>query len=80
MPSYYFRISGTDPFYTTDGIELSDDAAAWEEARSLLRDAQESLQAGEDWTLEVNRDQRPLFRIWLHSEEAGDTQGRPARR
>ncbi|MCC8982859.1 DUF6894 family protein [Bradyrhizobium acaciae] len=73
MPTYYFRISGTDPFFTADGVELSNDAVAWEEARSLLRDAEESLQAGEDWTLEVLRDQCPLFRIWLHSEKAGDT-------
>lgn len=68
MPIYHFKISGPQPFDPDGGFELADDAEAWAEARSLIRDAEESLMPGEDWVLDVRRADVPLFRIKLQSE------------
>jgi hypothetical protein len=67
MPTYYFRISGTPPSFTEEGVYLPDDNRAWEEARSLIRDAEETLSPDDGWELDVLRDELPLFHISIHS-------------
>ncbi|MGF6433863.1 MULTISPECIES: DUF6894 family protein [Bradyrhizobium] len=69
MATYYFVISGARPYDGRDGVPLRDDAAAWEEARSLMRDAEESLCPGDEWVLDVRREAERIFTIRVSSEK-----------
>ncbi|MGF6309719.1 hypothetical protein ABIB82_004284 [Bradyrhizobium sp. i1.8.4] len=71
MPLYHFTISGRRPYRSQGGHPFSNDAEAWAEARSLVRDAEETLTPDEEWVLEVLRESVPIFRISVKSETFG---------
>jgi hypothetical protein len=62
MPLYFFNFSQSpDPEprrFKNDGLELIDDAAAWEEATTAcgekLREIDGALSPGDGWTMEVS--------------------------
>jgi len=67
MPTYQFRISGSNPFVDTD-VQLRSSEVAWEEALRLVRDIEGSLQPGESWTLDVGEEGTAIFRIIVTTE------------
>jgi len=62
MPRYFFNILGAWPFLDQEGIDLSDDEAAWEQATitagELFKDVDGKLRPGQVWTLEVTGENR----------------------
>jgi hypothetical protein len=68
MPTYEFRISGSNPFLDTD-VQLRSPEVAWEEALRLVRDIEGSLEPGESWTLAVGEDGTASFRISVTTEQ-----------
>jgi hypothetical protein len=67
MPTYQFRISGSNPFYDAD-MQLPSSEAAWEEALRLVRDIEDSLRPGDSWTLNVGEEGMAIFRISVTTE------------
>ena len=61
MPRYYFHFRGTRPHTDETGELHSGDDAAWEAALRLARDVEHGLRPGEDWTLCVVNETRPIF-------------------
>jgi len=58
MPLYFFNITHDGkPSAITEGLELADDKAAWEEATTtcgeVLRDLDGSLKPGDSWKMQV---------------------------
>ncbi|MBV8925956.1 MAG: hypothetical protein JOZ74_11370 [Bradyrhizobium sp.] len=47
MQKYFFHVDGTNPYHDDHGMELSDDVAAWIEAKRFTRDIELNLQPGE---------------------------------
>jgi len=63
MPRYFFHLQGTRPYQDDGGVDLRDDAAAWAEAKRFARDIEGSLQPGDTWSLEVRRNDRPIYSL-----------------
>ncbi|MBO4222016.1 DUF6894 family protein [Bradyrhizobium neotropicale] len=65
MPRYFFHISNGHPFRDTQGEELPDDNAAWQEALKTMRDVESSLRldGSHEWSIEVKRGDTAIFRI-----------------
>ena len=62
MTHYSFHITNGQNFLHSE--ELASDAAAWHEAIHTVRDIESTLSSeGGNWSLEVRRDEKPLFRI-----------------
>lgn len=61
MPRYYFHFEGSRPHTDDTGEFLKDDKAAWKAALRLARDVEDGLQPGEDWTLRVLNETKPVF-------------------
>jgi hypothetical protein len=51
------------------GTTLPDDQTAWREARRFVRDIEDYLQPGENWRLEVMKDDKALFSVTLSSRQ-----------
>jgi len=67
MPRYFFNLQGTRPFHDDGGLDLRDDAAAWAEAKRFARDIEGGLQPGDTWSLEVRRDDRPIYSLSIRA-------------
>ena len=61
MPTFEFAISGARPF--RDEVQLPSFEAAWQQALSLARDIEDSLELGGTWKLEVSEAGTCLFRL-----------------
>jgi hypothetical protein len=73
MPVYYFRISKGQCSGASDGIELTDHAAAWEEMTNvcgdLLGGVSRKMEQNSEWHMELlDEAKRPVFRIRLVAE------------
>lgn len=51
-------------------MDLPDDAAAWVEAKRIVRDIETTLVPGDKWRLEVADGAGPVFVISLKSEQS----------
>lgn len=69
MPRYYFQLDSIHPYHDGSGIELPDDAAAWLEAKRFTRDIETCLQPGEEWRLEVRKEDRLLHLLLVSSSK-----------
>ena len=75
MPRYFFNVRHERLIVDTDGEELSDKHAAWQEAThivgNLLHDIDGSLRPGRDLSLEVTDEFRnPLYVIRVSAERS----------
>jgi hypothetical protein len=69
MPKYSFHIDSPRPYVDQSGTTLPDDQTAWREARRFVRDIEDYLQPGENWRLEVMKDDKALFLVTLSSRQ-----------
>jgi len=60
---YYFKIVDGGQFTDSEGQELPDDDAAWQQALQTVRDVEGTLTLGGTWSIEVRREQKPILRI-----------------
>jgi hypothetical protein len=67
MPKYLFHIDGPRPYVDSTGTMLPNDQAAWQETRCRVRDIEDYLQLGEEWRLEVMKDDKAVFMVTLSS-------------
>jgi hypothetical protein len=68
MARYFFHIDGLRPYVDETGMILRDDQAAWEEVRRTVLDIEDHMQPGEEWRIEVLRDNKaPVFVATIHS-------------
>ena len=63
MSRYYFKIVDGGQFTDSEGQELPDDDAAWQQALQTVRDVEGTLTLGGTWSIEVRREQKPILRI-----------------
>ena len=63
MSRYYFRIVDGGQFTVSEGQELPDDDAAWQQALQTVQDVEGTLTLGGTWSIEVRREQKPILRI-----------------
>jgi len=75
MPRYFFNIHGVRPFHDNEGVELSDNEAAWEQATitagEVFKDVDGKLRPGQVWTLEVaDENKKSLYFIDIKTREA----------
>lgn len=73
MPRYFFNVQDQTSMQDSDGVELPDAHAAWEEATTacgeMIRDLDGALQAGPEWRMEVaDESQKLLFRFSFRAE------------
>lgn len=71
MPRYFFHLQGTRPYQDDGGVDLSDDARAWVEAKRFVRDIEDSLQPGDTWHLEVRREDCPIYSLKICTRAIG---------
>jgi hypothetical protein len=70
MTKYSFRITNGDSFSDTE--ELPNDEAAWQQAVHTVRDIESVLSSrGGDWSLVVDREDKPIFRIDVRAQRLG---------
>jgi hypothetical protein len=75
MPRYYFHVhcEGTEPSVDTEGVEMADEGAAWDEAIStcgqMIHDIDGAMRAGTVWRMEVS-DQagNSVIRLFFRAE------------
>ena len=77
MPRYFFNITqGKVPRPPDEGMELPDDAAAWEEATTtcgeMIKELDGKLKAGPEWRMEVTRESGAVLYRLRFSAEAYD--------
>jgi hypothetical protein len=60
---YYFKIVDGSQFTDSEGQELPDDDAAWQQALQTVRDVEATLTLGGTWSIEVRRERKPILRI-----------------
>ena len=68
MPHYYFEVTRDgNSVAPSEGIDLPDIEAAWEEATvafgQLVRDLDGTIKIGTDWAIEIQDDQRRPLRF-----------------
>ena len=63
MSRYYFKIVDGGQFTDSEGQELPDDDAAWQQALQTVQDVEGTLTLGGTWSIEVRREQKPILRI-----------------
>ena len=74
MVEYCFTISNGGVFSDTE--DLLDDDAAWRQALQTVRDIETSLHPGGGrWSLEVAREQRPIYRIEVRAQKLDGVTG-----
>ncbi|WP_145641660.1 DUF6894 family protein [Bradyrhizobium daqingense] len=61
MRRYYFHFEGNRPHTDETGEFLEDDEAAWAAALRLVRDVENGLRPGENWTLRVVSEDTPVY-------------------
>jgi hypothetical protein len=71
MPRYFFHLQGTRPYQDDGGVDLADDAAAWNEAKRFVRDIEHGLEPGDNWHLEVCREGRAIYSLKIYSQAIG---------
>jgi hypothetical protein len=71
MPRYFFHLQGTRPYQDDGDVDLTDDAAAWAEAKRFARDIENSLEVGDSWHLEVCREGRPIYSLKICTQAIG---------
>ncbi|MET4218689.1 hypothetical protein ABIB00_003907 [Bradyrhizobium sp. LB14.3] len=69
MPRYFFHVRGTRPYQDDGGVDLTDDAVAWNEAKRFARDIESNLQPADSWQLEVHRDGGPIYFLTINASE-----------
>jgi hypothetical protein len=80
MPRYFFNITqGKVSRPPDEGMELPDDAAAWEEATTtcgeMIKELDGKLKAGPEWRMEVTNDAgRKLYRLRFSAEVYDQTE------
>ncbi len=79
MPKYFFHVRGTRPYQDDGGVELADDAAAWQQAKRFARDIESNLEPGDNWHLEVCRGDRPIYALDISARSIKDERGRDER-
>jgi len=85
MPRYYFHVhcEGTEPSIDGEGVEMTDEAAAWNEAIStcgqMIHDADGAMRAGKIWQMDVtDAAGNTVFRLFFRAE-IGAAAGREPR-
>jgi hypothetical protein len=75
MPRYYFHVQcdGAEPSIDTEGVELPDEGAAWDEAIStcgqMIHDIDGAMRAGTVWQMEVTDEAGDsVFRLFFRTE------------
>jgi hypothetical protein len=73
VPRYFFNVLGEARHIDSDGEELPDRHAAWNEATvmagQILQDMDGNFRPGQTWQLEVTDEfANPLFHIQIHGE------------
>lgn len=69
MPHYYFHIDGKTSHRDANGEDFDDDQKAWSAAIRLMREFESHLVPGEEWRVEVVRDQTPIYLISVWSRQ-----------
>jgi hypothetical protein len=67
MPRYYFHVDGQRPHVDVSGEELPDDERAWVCALRTLRDVEDGLAPGDEWSLKVYRGKTHIFTVTVTS-------------
>jgi|AraplaMF_Cvi_mMS_1032046.scaffolds.fasta_scaffold00217_48 hypothetical protein len=74
MVEYRFTISNGEVFSDTE--DLHDDETAWRLALQTVRDIETTLHPGGGrWSLEVAREQRPIYRIEVRAQKLDGVTG-----
>ena len=61
MQRYCFHFEGSRPYTDEAGELLKSDEAAWDAALRLVRDVENRLRPGDQWTLRVFSEDTPVF-------------------
>ena len=84
MPRYFFHVhcDGVEPSLDAEGIELADEAAAWDEAIStcgqMIHDIDGALRAGTVWRMEVTDVAgNSVFRLFFRAESGAAARREP---
>ena len=73
MPRYFFNVDYKDAMPDREGVDFTDDRAAWGQAvracGEMMQELDGELEAGVEWRMDVtDADGRPLFAIHLNAE------------
>ncbi|MGY3239983.1 hypothetical protein ACVMAJ_006873 [Bradyrhizobium sp. USDA 4448] len=68
MRKYYFHFEGSRPHTDEAGEFLKSDEAAWQAALHLVRDVENGLRPGEQWSLRVFSDDTSVFVLRMTTE------------
>ena len=71
MTVYYFNVTHQPDILDQEGVELPNDAAAWEEATrtcgEMIRELDGNLVAGKPWIMEVSDGESTVFTLTFYA-------------
>jgi hypothetical protein len=71
VPHYFFHIFAGHPFKDDMGEHHPNEESAWRDALRLVRDIEQTLKPGGEWTLRVVEDEKPILEIEVKARHLG---------